>query len=50
MVDKALQRVTAHGDVFRVHLVPLYLLTLHRLEGACTYVEGHLLSFYPLGA
>ena len=44
-----LQGLPTHGDILRVHLVPGYLLALHRLERAGTYVERQFLAVYMMG-
>ena len=40
--------LTMHSDILAMHLVTLYLFTLHRFEGACSHMKGHLIAVYMM--
>ena len=44
MSNEFLYGVSSHADKLCMHLMPLYLLTLHWLEGSCSHMEGQLLT------
>lgn len=41
--------LAAHTDILRVHLMPLHLLALHRLERAGSHMKSQLLALNTMG-